>query len=1309
MRKTYKYEKDKDFLKKIDELRIKDILVKITVLTWNDERPIQEIQGKVISGELNVSNSNPIRRTGSLTVYVDDENKDVVNIDNIISINKKIYVELGIRNVTDQYLEYDYIWFKLGLFILTDLSINNTLEEGIQFSVNMADKMCLLDGSVAGKFTSAVDLDTKLEYIPSTGEDKEIKVLIGDLIIELVHHLGGEPLNNIVISDVDPIITTAMLFGNSTLEDKRYTDALQVLDDAYRVINEEHETDTKTFLLNDLDKYTQWIDYLEPYLINSHTQKEMQNIFDVFLTTQGIFGTDWNSLISGLLEYINLLDGNPTAIVKNAIQEIQDKKGRYTLEDLTDIVYNFYKKTSIRDDIILNYLNVPSKDSSLYNTYCMYWKFFVILYYHNINGKLICKNKYTTEIEQYLKYLYVTKDSSDDYIFIDDKPSTGVEVDSIEEVLSSTSYCTLNQGDFVGYRVEDYVYPQELTGSPGSSIADTLSTIVKTMGGNYEFFYDIDGKFHYQEIKNYLNTTYTTNLLKQSQTDSYLTGNTLNRTIYDNINYDLSKSVYNFDNSNLIQSYSNNLQYSLIKNDFVLWGESQTSTSSKIPIWYHLAIDKKPTISDDDKYNVIVTYPNINSSTYNVLNNYQATFNIDSAEYFSDLPILVHPYSFAEWEEETEKYYYIFYESYIEDGETKVKAYAQSKEQKCPKVAEPDVTKFYVHENTKPITLYEEHSGSQTLPKIYIYFSDVTTINFTGNLDGIEVENQEIVITPHWVEYNEYWKQSLQTYQGHPAIYATIKPIDWRNYLYMDGVDKSPIYSVPNYYYPELSSFFPLIYNVSEQALDSCGRPQCFTDYYMKDIEDSIQCQIATLDWNNSATSKKQLGEYKLVSSYTPLTLAFDKINKEVELFHNDLDKEMLCYVSLDENNEAIVDYDRTDSFIYKMAQYETYNSLAQYGKSYRAFQKVFNFEYITDSSSTSYVNLTRNSDLTTEEQLFARYTEGFQELFTNNNLLIKQIYYHIQQINQYVNFNISANEYGEYWYRDLGLLVNQWIEYYNLILEYGEEDSQGYLTITANNNVYTWITKSFIVLQYLIRAICVEDTRYPYYYDKTLYPIDGDAYIKTEYKDDEKKPEEATRVYVHSVEERLPQGFLPNPSNYKYYLDFIDDSSTIGKYSVQNIGRRTDAVNNTTLNCMIDPDVLNLYLIENPDTIDMTFHEGYTKEAVLQGIKERIENCKFENRPYAFVPTYILFGLTQDTYQGLFEATREMLYTETSLGEKITLSTLPIYHLDVNTRITVKNSDSGIFGDYIIDSLTIPLTVEDMMSISCTKIVDRV
>ena len=39
MRRGREYENDEDFLREIDELHVKDILVKITVLTWKDERP----------------------------------------------------------------------------------------------------------------------------------------------------------------------------------------------------------------------------------------------------------------------------------------------------------------------------------------------------------------------------------------------------------------------------------------------------------------------------------------------------------------------------------------------------------------------------------------------------------------------------------------------------------------------------------------------------------------------------------------------------------------------------------------------------------------------------------------------------------------------------------------------------------------------------------------------------------------------------------------------------------------------------------------------------------------------------------------------------------------------------------------------------------------------------------------------------------------------------------------------------------------------------------------------------------------------
>jgi len=54
------------------------------------------------------------------------------------------------------------------------------------------------------------------------------------------------------------------------------------------------------------------------------------------------------------------------------------------------------------------------------------------------------------------------------------------------------------------------------------------------------------------------------------------------------------KSVYDFTNSDLVISYSNNPDYGNIKNDFLVWGIRKTISGQELPIRYHLAIDKKP-------------------------------------------------------------------------------------------------------------------------------------------------------------------------------------------------------------------------------------------------------------------------------------------------------------------------------------------------------------------------------------------------------------------------------------------------------------------------------------------------------------------------------------------------------------------------------------------------------------------------------------------------------------------------------------------------------------------------------------------
>ena len=90
MKNNFPYLKDKDFLKEIDNMKVKEQFVKITILDFQ-ERPIQDIQGKVISGNVNIDGKSSVRRTCNLNLVADDESAEKINTpSNLISLNKKV-------------------------------------------------------------------------------------------------------------------------------------------------------------------------------------------------------------------------------------------------------------------------------------------------------------------------------------------------------------------------------------------------------------------------------------------------------------------------------------------------------------------------------------------------------------------------------------------------------------------------------------------------------------------------------------------------------------------------------------------------------------------------------------------------------------------------------------------------------------------------------------------------------------------------------------------------------------------------------------------------------------------------------------------------------------------------------------------------------------------------------------------------------------------------------------------------------------------------------------------------------------------
>lgn len=66
------------------------------------------------------------------------------------------------------------------------------------------------------------------------------------------------------------------------------------------------------------------------------------------------------------------------------------------------------------------------------------------------------------------------------------------------------------------------------------------------------------------------------------------------------------------------------------------------------------------------------------------------------------------------------------------------------------------------------------------------------------------------------------------------------------------------------------------------------------------------------------------------------------------------------------------------------------------------------------------------------------------------------------------------------------------------------------------------------------------------------------------------------------------------------------------------------------------------------------------------------------------------------------------MLYNYAYCTESITLTTIPIYYLQPNTRIRVSDKLSNIDGEYLVSRISFALTYNGTMSISATKAPER-
>ena len=135
-------------------------------------------------------------------------------------------------------------------------------------------------------------------------------------------------------------------------------------------------------------------------------------------------------------------------------------------------------------------------------------------------------------------------------------------------------------GQTAGYHEIALVYNTDLIMKAGENVVGLLNKIT-TMLGDYEYFYDVDGKFIFQK-KN----TYTKEIFKP------LVNGIIEPSIYS------TPYEYEFEDEQLFTSVSNTPNISDIKNDFVIWGKRK-GTKNETPFHCRFAIHKKPTSYKD--------------------------------------------------------------------------------------------------------------------------------------------------------------------------------------------------------------------------------------------------------------------------------------------------------------------------------------------------------------------------------------------------------------------------------------------------------------------------------------------------------------------------------------------------------------------------------------------------------------------------------------------------------------------------------------------------------------------------------------
>lgn len=306
---------------------------------------------------------------------------------------------------------------------------------------------------------------------------------------------------------------------------------------------------------------------------------------------------------------------------------------------------------------------------------------------------------------------------------------------------------------------------------------------------------------------------------------------------------------------------------------------------------------------------------------------------------------------------------------------------------------------------------------------------------------------------------------------------------------------------------------------------------------------------------------------------------------------------------------------------------------------------------------------------------------------------VLKKVQILFTNIKNLSNRDISSEGYYSYLYQpfDLNTLVINENSATDLLYYFKQCDAASTYDSTAFYYIFNYSLNTYV------RTTITEDAfnLHPSSYYTTEKVLVGEVYNynRVYYK----KYSDGEKAYYTSDQGQYAhwnKQVITNPTNLKFWFDFLDDDdNSIMQYSAHNIGPKLYTEKSELFN--------NIIVAEVPELIfRYQDNEEITDPALLESIKTIKPSYSFVNvgtsyQHYFVTSTQKISALTYLT---------NLLDSQAVLKENITLNSLPLYHLQPNSKIHVFNKQMHIDGDYQISKITIPLSYNGTMTINASK-----